>query len=230
MLQHAQPGQPAWPGVAAEAQRAASGSSPPQQQVYGSTPPGQDIPGVAGSTGEGGPGSDAAGSAGQLASLFPHFSPEAADLFVGSGNGGSAAAQHAQQAQQQQVVLKQNLQKLYGSLGLQHGSRSSLPDIQEHEPQMILPSDPPLSAAQRLPYGRPPAGRALSDEDLFGMQVRCGHFCIAVLHAAALGLVLGRVLLLARAAQFRPAPATACQLVWPAAACQPTSWFGLLLC
>jgi hypothetical protein len=112
----------------------------------------------------------------QQTSLFPQFSPEGAsgELYGSSGGGASSAAAAAaacssQQQQAQQQQLKQNLQKLYGSLGLQHGSRSSLPDIQEHEPQTSLPSDPPL--APRLPpYGRPPVGRAASDEDLFGMQ------------------------------------------------------------
>lgn len=166
MLQ--QPSQAAWPGSAAEMQRVASGGSPPQaaQHPFGVSPQGRDIP-IAGAA------AGSADAAAQQASLFPRLSPEAAELYAGGGGGGGATAAAA--AQHQQAALKQNLQKLYGSLGLQHASRSSLPDIQENEAQMCLPSDPGSLGAQpggsaRLPYGRPPTGRAPSDEDLFGMQ------------------------------------------------------------
>ena len=175
MLQHAHTGHAAgpplgWPGSAADGQRSAAAGSPPgslQQQQgrfggsAGSSPPGHDILAPSG-------GPDTASAASQQTSLFPRFSPEAAaEQFSSGGSGGGATA--AAQQQQQQAALKQNLQKLYGSLGLQHGSRSSLPDIQENEPQTSLPSDPPLAA--RLPlHGRAPSGRAMSDEDLFGMQ------------------------------------------------------------
>lgn len=146
-----------WPGAVPDASKVVPGSSPPL--VAGSSLGGQDIP-ASGNT----------SASSQQTSLFPRFSPEAAELYGSSAVQQQAQQQAAAQQQQQQAqALKQNLQKLYGSLGLQHGSRSSLPDIQEHEPQMRVPSDPPR--AQRLPpYGRPPAARALSDEDLFGMQ------------------------------------------------------------
>jgi hypothetical protein len=196
MLQHAQAGQGAcpplgWPGSAADAQRGAVAGSPPgtlQQQQQGrfagSSPQGRDIPAP-----------DTASASSQQTTLFPQFSPEAAaELFSsGSSAGGAAAPQHAHTHQQQQAALKQNLQKLYGSLGLQHGSRSSLPDIQEDEPQTILPSDPRLaapSAAGRLPpHGRAPSGRAMSDEDLFGMQDL--HHAAGQQQAAAAGTAAG---------------------------------------
>lgn len=191
MLQHAQAGHGAgpplgWPGSAADAQRGPVAGSPPgslqQQQgrFAGSSPQGRDIPAP-----------DTASASSQQTTLFPQFSPEAAaDLFSsGSSAGGGGAAVH----QQQQAALKQNLQKLYGSLGLQHGSRSSLPDIQEDEPQTSLPSDPPLvppSAAGRLPpHGRAPSGRAMSDEDLFGMQDL--HHAAGQQQAAAAGSAAG---------------------------------------
>ena len=178
MLSAPAPGQApgGWP---ADALRGGAASGSPEQLpagrglagMPGTSPPGQDIPSAVGSA------PDTASTASQQTSLFPRFSPDAADLFGGGAAAqqqhAAAAAAHQHQAHQQQhaqqAALKQNLQKLYGSLGLQHGSRSSLPDIQEHEPQMCLPSDPPL-ASRLPPFGRPPAGRALSDEDLFGMQ------------------------------------------------------------
>ncbi|KAL4423997.1 hypothetical protein ABPG75_001298 [Micractinium tetrahymenae] len=169
---------PGW-SASAEMLRGGAGTSPQQLQAAahmglglggaGSSPPGQDIP----SRGAGQ--SDTTSAASHQTSLFPRFSPEAADVFAASGSAAqqqaAAAAAQAQQhqQQQQQAALKQNLQKLYGSLGLQHGSRSSLPDIQENEPQTSLPSDPPM-ASRLPPFGRPPAARALSDDDLFGMQ------------------------------------------------------------
>ncbi len=191
MLQHAQAGHGAgpplgWPGSVADAQRGPVSGSPPgslqQQQgrFAGSSPQGRDIPAP-----------DTTSASSQQTTLFPQFSPEAAaELFSsGSSAGGGGAAAH----QQQQAALKQNLQKLYGSLGLQHGSRSSLPDIQEDEPQTSLPSDPPLvppSAAGRLPpHGRAPSGRAMSDEDLFGMQDL--HHAAGQQQAAAAGSAAG---------------------------------------
>jgi hypothetical protein len=150
---------PSWAGAPPNPTHAPSAAASQPGHPSGSSPPGQ---------GASARGPDAGGAAGpdtlppsaQQAPLFPRFSPEGGDPFAAGG----AAQQQAQHA-----ALKQNLQKLYGSLGLQHGSRSSLPDIREDEPQTSLPSDPPL--APRLPpYGRPPATRALSDDDLFGMQ------------------------------------------------------------
>ena len=195
MLQHAQAGHGAgpplgWPGSAADAQRGPVAGSPPgslqQQQgrFAGSSPQGRDIPAP-----------DTASASSQQTSLFPQFSPEAAaELFsTGSSAGGPPGGAHPHAHQQQQAALKQNLQKLYGSLGLQHGSRSSLPDIQEDEPQTSLPSDPPLaaaSAAGRLPpHGRAPSGRAMSDEDLFGMQDL--HHHAGQQQAAAAGAAAG---------------------------------------
>ncbi len=167
---------PSWP-AGADMLRGGPGSSPQQLQGAAhmglrlggaaSSPPGQDIPAAGGGQ------SDTTSGASQQTSLFPRFSPDAADVYAASGSAAqqqaAAAAAQQQHQHQQQAALKQNLQKLYGSLGLQHGSRSSLPDIQENEPQTSLPSDPPL-AARLPPYGRPPATRALSDDDLFGMQ------------------------------------------------------------
>lgn len=167
---------PSWP-AGADMLRGGPGSSPQQLQGAAhmglrlggaaSSPPGQEIPAAGGGQ------SDTTSGASQQTSLFPRFSPDAADVYAASGSAAqqqaAAAAAQQQHQHQQQAALKQNLQKLYGSLGLQHGSRSSLPDIQENEPQTSLPSDPPL-AARLPPYGRPPATRALSDDDLFGMQ------------------------------------------------------------
>ena len=220
MLQHAQAGHGAgpplgWPGSAADAQRGAAAGSPPgslqQQQgrFVGGSPQGRDIPAA-----------DTASATSQQTTLFPQFSPEAAaELFSSGSSAGGAAHPHAHQ--QQQAALKQNLQKLYGSLGLQHGSRSSLPDIQEDEPQTSLPSDPPLavpSAAGRLPpHGRAPSGRAMSDEDLFGMQDL--HHAAGQQQAAAAGAAPG--------ASLGPPPAADLSLVGqlPAGSAQSRTLF-----
>lgn len=56
--------------------------------------------------------------------------------------------------------LQQNLQRLYGPIGQVYGSRSSLPDILEEEPDMA-------AAAASSVMSQDAAGRVASEEDLF---------------------------------------------------------------